>query len=211
MDYNYFERQMPGIANIRLFHAVPGAPSVDVYANDRIVARRLSYGQFTDYTSLDAQTYNIQVYPAGRRDTPLLSINLPINEQTIYTLAIIGTLPQIGIIPIEDEYVDTSLVRTNIRFANLSPNAPSLDLVLRDGPTVFSDIEYTEVSDYAPFAPGNYNFFVRPYNRPINVLYLPTRLLPRRNLTFYLIGLYNQQPSNLQILIPMDGSTYLRF
>ena len=33
-------RQMPGISYIRVFHAAPGAPEVDIYANGKKVANR---------------------------------------------------------------------------------------------------------------------------------------------------------------------------
>lgn len=202
-------RQTPGISHVRLFHAVPGAPAVDVYINDKLIAKRLSYGNFTDYIPLANGTYNVEVYPAGQEGSPILTINLPIADRKIYTLAVIGMLPRIGILPIEDGYEQLSPYRTNIRFANLSSNAPGLDLVLRDGMSLFSDINFTEVSDYIPLNAGDYSFFVRPTSTVNNLIYLPVRLLPNRNLTFYVLGDYNQ-PSSLAVFIPMDGSTYLR-
>jgi hypothetical protein len=214
MNYYYddqvHDRQTPGISHIRLFHAVPAAPAVDVYINDKLVAKRLSYGHFTDYIPLASGTYNIEVYPTGQEISPILKISLPLGDRKIYTLAIIGMLPKIGILPIEDGYEPLSPYRTNIRFANLSPNSPGMDLVLRSGLTLFSDINFTEVSDYRPLNSGDYDFFVRPSNTANNILYLPARLLPNRNLTFYLLGDYDQ-PSTLAVYIPMDGSTYLRY
>ncbi len=216
MDYDFFDinqteslRQVPGISYIRLFHASPGTPAADVYANNKLIARGLSYGQFTEYMPLAKGTYNIEVYPAGQKNTPILRINLPISDKQVFTLAVIGILPRIGILPVEDEYETLAPGRVNIRFANLSPNSGNLDLVLRGGPAVFTNIGYTEVSDYRSFPPGRYNFFVRPSNSTTNLLLVPVNLLPRRNLTFYFVG--NQGiPPGLQVYIPMDGTTYLR-
>lgn len=203
-------RQIPGMAYIRLFHAAPGAPEVDIYANGRQVAKRLAYGQFTDYIALAAGTYTIQAFPVGLTTSPVLSISLPI-EDKVYTLALIGILPTIGILPIVDEYVPLSAGAANIRFANLSPNAPNLNLALRGGINLFTDIGYTEVSDYTPIRPGFYNFVVTPSTSSTIVLSIPrVRILPRRNLTFYVLGMYAQQPSSLEVYIPMDGTTYLR-
>lgn len=210
MSYDAFDsRQMPGISYVRLFHAAPGAPAVDIYANNRLLARRLSYEQFSDYIQLDSGTYNIKVYPAGTQVTPVLSISLPLTEQTIYTLAVIGLPPRIGILPIEDGYEEFNVNSLNTRFINLSPDSPSLDLVTREGTVVFSDVAFTEVSDYIPTRPGLYNFFVRPAGQSTNLLYFPARLLPRRNLSFYVIGSFGAR--NMKVLIPMDGSTYLRY
>ncbi|EGD47987.1 hypothetical protein Cpap_2673 [Ruminiclostridium papyrosolvens DSM 2782] len=216
MDYDFFDinqteslRQVPGISYIRLFHASPGTPAADVYANNKLIAGGLSYGQFTEYMPLAKGTYNIEVYPAGQKNTPILRINLPISDKQVFTLAVIGILPRIGILPVEDEYETLAPGRVNIRFANLSPNSGNLDLVLRGGPAVFTNIGYTEVSDYRSFPPGRYNFFVRPSNSTTNLLLVPVNLLPRRNLTFYFVGSQGIPPG-LQVYIPMDGTTYLR-
>jgi hypothetical protein len=202
-------RQMPGISYIRIFHASPGTPAVDVYANDRLIARSLPYGQFTDYMPMAAGTYNIEVYPAGQKNFPVLQFSLPLAERKVFTLAIIGMIPRIGILPVEDEYEPLSPGRTNIRFANLSPNSPSLDLALRAGPNIFTNVGYTEVSDYRNFPPGRHNFVVRASNTTTNLLFMPVNLLPRRNLTFYVVGNQGMQPG-LEVYIPMDGTTYLR-
>jgi len=203
-------RQIPGMAYIRMFHAAPGAPEVDIYANGKQVAKRLAYGQFTDYISLAMGTYTIEAFPVGLKDSPVLRITLPI-ESKVYTLALIGILPRIGILPIVDEFVAFSPGTANIRFANLSPNAPSLNLALRGGLNLFTDVSYTEVSDYIPMRPGNYNLVVTPATSSTVVTAVPrVRILPRRNLTFYVLGLYGQQPSSLEVYIPMDGTSYLR-
>ncbi len=205
------ERQMPGFSYIRVFHAAPGAPEVDIYANGKKVANRLVYGQFTDYVSVSAGMYIVEAFPVGLKDSPILSIRLPIVENKVYTLSVIGILPNIGVLPVEDEYQMLSPNRVNIRFINLSPNAPSLNLALRYGQNIFTDINYTEASQYTPVLPGNYNLVVKPTSVNTIVVNLPNvRLLPNRNLTFYVLGMYGQQPSSLEVYIPMDGTTYLR-
>lgn len=205
------ERQLPGTTYIRLFHAAPGAPEVDVYANGRLIGNRIAFGQFTDYITFAPGTYAIEAYAVGTHTNPILRVNLPLAGNRAYTLALIGLLPQIGILPVEDEFEPLNPGRTNIRFANLSPNAPSLNLGLRGGPDLLTGVRYTEVSDYRSMLPGRYDFVVRPVNQPTIVTYVPNvRLLPRRNLTFYLVGMYGQQPSSLEVYIPLDGTTYLR-
>ncbi len=204
-------RQMPGISYIRVFHAAPGAPEVDIYANGKKIANRIAFGQFTEYVSVSAGMYIIEAFPVGLKDSPILSIRLPIAVNKVYTLAVIGILPNIGVLPVEDVYQHLSKNRVNIRFINLSPNAPALNLAQRYGQNIFTDINYTEASQYTPVSPGTYNLVVKPTTVNTIVVNLPNvRLLPNRNLTFYVVGMYGQQPSSLEVYIPMDGSTYLR-
>lgn len=205
------DRQIPGKSYIRVFHAAPGAPEADIYANGTIIAQRIAFGQFTDYISVDAGTYNIEAFPVGLHHSPILRINLPVEAEKVYTLAVIGILPKIGILPVEDVYAPVSPGMANARFINLSPNAPGLSLSLRGGRELFRNIAYTEVSDYSPLRPGRYNLIVSPSGTPVVVVNLPNiRLLPRRNVSFYVLGMFGQSPSTLQVYIPLDGSTYLR-
>ncbi len=205
------ERQIPGKSYIRVFHAAPGAPEADIYANGTLIARRIAFGQFTDYISVDVGTYNIEAFPVGLHTSPILRVTLPVEAEKVYTLAVIGILPRIGILPVEDVYEPVNPGRTNVRFINLSPNAPGLSLALRGGLELFSDISYTEVSDYRAMLPGRYNLIVTHTGTPTVVVNLPNvTLRPRRNITFYVVGMFGQTPSSLEVYIPMDGTTYLR-
>src|SRR5262245_26542737 len=57
-----------GKARLRVVHASPDAPAVDIYA--RGVATPLiddlAYGSVSDYVEVDAGTYTLQVRPAGQ-------------------------------------------------------------------------------------------------------------------------------------------------
>ena len=46
---------------VRVFHAAPQAPNVDVYVNDQMVFSNLAFGDFTRYVYLDEGEY-FEVY-----------------------------------------------------------------------------------------------------------------------------------------------------
>jgi hypothetical protein len=58
-------------SNLRVIHASPDAPAVDVYAEGVAtpLIPNLAYGQTSDYLELDAGTYNIQLRAAGASPT----------------------------------------------------------------------------------------------------------------------------------------------
>lgn len=78
---------------IRVLHAVPNAPSVDVYANDNLIAEELPYKGFTEYLQVPSGPYNVKIYPSGERVNPVLDTELMIPSNTINTVAAIGLLP----------------------------------------------------------------------------------------------------------------------
>ncbi len=49
----------------RFVHAVPGAPAVDVYVGDKLVAPALTFGDYTPHIALAAAAADVTVRPAG--------------------------------------------------------------------------------------------------------------------------------------------------
>ena len=196
---------------IRLLHASPDAPPVDIYANGNSIARNLSYKNFTQYLKVAAGLYNIKVFPAGRTDNPVINASLEIPAKSIFTVAAIGKLANIGLLPILEPLQAANPGFAMVRFAHLSPTAPAVDITLPNGQRLFKDVEYKEVSGYIPVRPGTYTLQARPTGTQAIALTVPnTRFLPNRLYTVYAVGDVDGTPP-LQVLIPMDGGTYLKF
>ncbi len=54
-------------SHVRILHASPDAPAVDIYINDNLISKELSYKSFTEYMPLISTVYNIKVFPTGKR------------------------------------------------------------------------------------------------------------------------------------------------
>lgn len=195
---------------IRLLHAVPDAPPVDIYANDLIIARNLPYRRFTEYLQVPPGPYNIKIYPTGNTENLVLDADLTIPPNTISTVAAIGTLPEIDLFPVLDPVQDIEPGKVCVRFAHLSPNAPPVDITLPDGTVIFGDVAFEEMSDYTCINPGRYTLQARVAGTDQVVLNVPNiRLLPNRFYTVYAVGLVGETPP-LQVLIPLDGNSYIK-
>ena len=194
---------------IRIFHAVPNAPAVDVYANGMPIARNLSYRGFTEYMNIAPGTYNIEIYPAGRRDAPVLRTTAVLPSRSIFTIAAVGQLPNISLLPILEPKGTIPSNMAMLRFSNLSPTAPNINVTLPDGRTLFRDVGFSETTDYIPVPPRVYRFHLRDSRTGQIILDVPNiNLAPNKYYTIYAVGLPGGQPP-LQVLIPLDGPTYL--
>lgn len=152
---------MPTINSfIRFFNASPGSPAVDIYINGNLVFRKTAYKKITKYLPVGPETMHIQIFPAGDNTNPLLDTNIDIPPSERITYAIIGTSPNIRLLPIMLSVAPTDTPQTLVRFANLSPNAPNLDLVFSDSISI-NNIEYGQVSDFITINPNTYNLQVR--------------------------------------------------
>jgi hypothetical protein len=70
---------LPALANddarIRVLHASPDAPAVDIYINDSMVdgLTNVPFGVISDYLTVPADTYNVKVYATGTTTDPVPS------------------------------------------------------------------------------------------------------------------------------------------
>jgi hypothetical protein len=214
LQYNYGNipsYSQLGYSYVRLLHASPNAPAVDVYADGKLIAGNLVYTQFTPYMKLQKGKYNIKVFAAGTTKNSVIDTVIELPEGKILTVAAIGKLENISLFPIEDPILPVMPGSTQIRFAHLSPNAPNVDITLPDGTVLFGNVGYKEVADYLLVYPGTYILQARLAGTDDIVLYVPNiTLLPDRFYTVYAVGLVGETPP-LQVLIPLDGNSYIKF
>ena len=189
---------------VRVFHAAPQAPNVDVYVNDQMVFSNLAFGDFTRYVYLDEGEYNVSVYLAGQKDRPVINQMVDVPSQQIFTIAATGNLDNLGLLVIPDKVSKSpSQNYSSVRVIHLSPNAPAVDILV-DGDTLFEDISFGEGTDYVDLNPGTYNVNVVLNTDKSVVLPLKVTLNPDKIYTIYIIG----NPPSLQAVQVVDGNTY---
>ncbi|MFQ6872000.1 MAG: DUF4397 domain-containing protein [Romboutsia timonensis] len=189
---------------VRVFHAAPQAPNVDVYVNDQMVFSNLAFGDFTRYVYLDEGEYNVSVYLAGQKDRPVINQMVDVPSQQIFTIAATGNLDNLGLLVIPDKVSKSpSQNYSSVRVIHLSPNAPGVDILV-DGDTLFEDISFGEGTNYVDLNPGTYNVNVVLNTDKSVVLPLKVTLNPDKIYTIYIIG----NPPTLQAVQVVDGNTY---
>ena len=189
---------------VRVFHAAPQAPNVDVYVNDQMIFSNLAFGDFTRYVYLDEGEYNVSVYLSGQKDRPVINQMVDVPSQQIFTIAATGNLDNLGLLVIPDKVSKSpSQNYSSVRVIHLSPNAPGVDILV-DGDTLFEDISFGEGTDYVDLNPGTYNVNVVLNTDKSVVLPLKVTLNPDKIYTIYIIG----NPPTLQAVQVVDGDTY---
>ncbi len=174
---------------IRVFHASPNAPSVDVYANGNLIIKNLAYKQLSPYVPVIPGDYNIKVYPTGVTTNPVIDTTVNIPKNTIFNLAIIGKLPNISLLAIPEPIGQINFGRACIRFIHLSPTAPNVDIVLTDGTNVFNNVGFKDITDYACVPAGTYSFNIIPTGTTNVALTIPNVQLSANTFyTLYAIG-----------------------
>lgn len=210
-NYMYGMPYMPCMYDhsyLRVLHASPDAPGVDIYVNNMIVKRNLKYGKFTPYMPLMPGRYNIKVFPTGMMTSPVIDTVVNVMPNSDYTVAATGKLDDIQPLVINDTAMMLSRDKAQIKFVHLSPDAPPVDITLPDGTVLFSNIPFRGVSQNIAVDPGRYTLQARIAGTDRIVLTVPNVVLqPDKYYTVYAIGLVKGEPS-LQALIALDKASY---
>ena len=204
---NLFRDTFPDLqSNIRLIHALPKAGPVDVYANGIPIEENLLFGNYTSYSQLDSGNYEIQIYPAGLHDNPLLTKTITLLPKSSTTVSVITLNDNTDLFVLNDSDTGINIANSFIRFINLSPTSPLLTLSLSNNTPLFNNVEYVETTGYYPLSPGIYNFRVLiSQAQSISKFISQLRLINGRFQTIYIIGLFNDTP-NIGYLVLQDGS-----
>lgn len=189
---------------IRILHASPDSPSVDIYINNKRVIRNLTYKQETDYIELqEPGRYTISIYPAGETGRPVLTESFTFEGNQNYTVAAVDELNKLDLLFIYDN-TDVPSGETKLRFVHLSPDAPAVDIAARGGDVIFSGVQFKEVTKYLPLSPMHVQLSVRIAGTKNVVLEIPAlNLRPNRTYTVYAVGFAKNRPV-LEALISQD-------
>src|SRR4051794_7752967 len=88
----------PGNAQVRFLHTSTDSPNVDVYVNGSRVIKDLAFKQVSQFLTLKAGKYHIDIYPAGNMVETVLNKNITIEDGNSYTLTIIDSVKKMRLL-----------------------------------------------------------------------------------------------------------------
>jgi hypothetical protein len=185
----------PRMATIRVLHASPNAPAVDVYANGQQILKNVSYKQVSDYLSVPSGEYVIDIVPTGKPAQRVLRQRVMIQPGDTVTVAAAGTVDNLQLLPVSDTST-TSPGKASVRFWHLSPDAPAVDIAVEDGPVLFRNVSFGNVANYLEVDPAQVNLEVRLAGTDTVVLTVPNvNLQPNKAYTAVAVGLVEGTPA----------------
>jgi len=147
-------------ARVRVVHASPDAPAVDVWVNDGVAFSNAPFKGITDYAALDTGTYNVKVVPTGATTPVVIEADLSLEAED-YTVVAVGLLENIEPLVLVDNNSAPAAGKAHVRFVHASPDAPAVDIAVKGGPVLFSNVSFKEIGDYLPVDAGTYDLEVR--------------------------------------------------
>ncbi|WP_100372150.1 DUF4397 domain-containing protein [Bacillus sp. FJAT-45037] len=192
------------VAMVRVLHASPDAPAVDVYVNDDLVLDNVEYKMVSKYLTVPEGTHKVEIYPAGDSETVVITEQVTVSAGKAYTVAAIGHLESMRLTALADEKEVTD-GNTKIRVAHFSPDAPAVDIATDTGDVLFPNAAFSAVTEYLELPEGQYNLQIRAAGTEDVVEELPELELKNGMVyTAVAVGLLNGEPE-FDVILLMDA------
>jgi LPXTG-motif cell wall-anchored protein len=195
------------MARVRVVHASPDAPAVDVWVNDSVAFSNAPFKGITDYAELAPDAYRVRVSPTGATEPIVIDATLDLVAETDYTVVALGQLADIEPLVLVDNNSAPAAGKAHVRFVHASPDAPAVDIaVANGGPVLFSNVSFKNIGDYLPVDAGTYDLEVRVAGTETVALSVPGVMLGEGNVyTIFAMGLAGGEPA-LTAVPSLDAS-----
>jgi LPXTG-motif cell wall-anchored protein len=195
------------MARVRVVHASPDAPAVDVWVNGSVAFSNAPFQGITDYAELAPDSYQVQVTPTGATEPIVIDATLDLAAETDYTVVAVGELANIEPLVLVDNNSAPAAGKAHVRFVHASPDAPAVDIaVANGGPVLFSNVPFKGVGDYLPVDAGTYDLEARVAGTDTVALSVPgVSLADGAVYTIFAMGLAGGEPA-LTAVASMDAS-----
>lgn len=187
-----------GEANLRIINAAPDANEYSFFINDTLkTGQPLKFGEGSAYLPVSAGTNDVYTQ-VNDKIISNTNVNLFLSRDSKYTLFLAGKASKDSLIYIStlDRNVVLSDTMATVRFINVSPDAPNLNLVFQknlvDSVNVISSINYRTASQYVKVKPLNYFLRVKKSAGAVRIASLDNYNLEAGKIyTFWTKGLVN--------------------
>ena len=184
------------MARVRVVHASPDAPAVDVWVNGNVAFSNAPFKGITDYASLATGSYQVQVTPTGASEPIVIDATLDLAGGTDYTVVAVGQLANIEPLVLVDNNSAPAAGKAHVRFVHASPDAPAVDIAVTGGPVLFSNVPFKGVGDYLPGDAGTYDLEARVAGTENVALSVPGVQLNEGTVyTIFAMGLVGGEPA----------------
>ena len=162
----FARQETPSVAGvpdptIRVVHASPDAPAVNVLVDGQPLAEGVSFGSASEYAALPPGDHQVQVVPADG-GSPLIEQTVTLDGWTSNILAVVGQLANIQLQANVVDITETEAGQARLRVVNAIPDAPGISVgVVGAEQAMAEGVQFPNASDYQATSPGTYDLEVR--------------------------------------------------
>ena len=150
-------------ARVRIFHASPDAPNVDVLVDGGRVLENVPYTVASDFLHVDAGERRFQIQVTGT-DVTAIDATVPLEGDTDYVVIASNRVASIAPIVTTADRTSPPAGQAKLRVFHGAPSAPAVDVYvtapgtsIADQSPVLSKVPFSAISDYLTIPAGSYD------------------------------------------------------
>ena len=158
-------------AALRVVHASPDAPAVDIVVNDDFATpliNALSYPDFTAYVTVPADSYNVKVAADADNDIVAIDADLDLTAGSVSSVLAVGELGDASIAPLVlSDSIRRIATEARVRLVHGSPSAGAVDIYvvapgtdLATATPAFSNVPFLADTGYVSLLAGDYDIVI---------------------------------------------------
>lgn len=148
---------------LSVYNASPSLGTYDVYINgSKLNTAALPYAGGVKYTQLITGTYETKFTIANETASIYTKTGISVGSNSVSTLYLTGTTGSFDGLLVSDNFTGASNDKAYVRFINLSPDAPALDLSIKDATTnLTTNKVYKTYSEFTAVDAGSKDFEIK--------------------------------------------------
>jgi len=140
----------PPIALVSFFQASPDQPAMDFYLdNNQVNYSPVTYGEGVDYFRAFASKRTVGFYLPTTMNK-VFSDTLTFKEGNVYSLFLANKSTSPELVLLNDTISKPASGKASIRFIDLSPDAPAVDVAIKDSAAFVTNKAYKGHSSFVP-------------------------------------------------------------
>jgi hypothetical protein len=147
------------ISLVSVIQASPDQPLLDFYLDGiKVNTTSINFTDDIDYFKVVSGKRSVQ-FKTGSTSVALDTVNLTSN--TAYSLFLVNKVSSPSFLLLTDSLTTPSGGNAGLRFVNLSPDAPSVDLAIKGGAVLVNNKGFRGFSSFNPLPGKTYSFEIR--------------------------------------------------
>jgi hypothetical protein len=145
----------PGSTHLRILHASPDAPNVDVYVDNAVVLANVPYPTASSYLTIAAGTHTIKINAAGT-STTVINVSPALARDGYYTAIAANFVAGIQALLATDDASAPPSGQARLRVIHAAPDAGPVDILVNNQ-VVLSNVPFAAISNYLAVPAGTYD------------------------------------------------------
>lgn len=151
-------------AIIRIINVAPTTGTFNIYVDDKMMnSAAIPFGGSIAYSQTLAGSHTLKFTTATDIQS-LYTQSISLSKDAVYSYFLTGKLNALEGLLVDDKSSNIDQTKSAVRFINLSPDAPALNLNIVGGATLATGKAYKTNTDYATIDAKTYNFEIKDSN-----------------------------------------------